>query len=179
MKLSYALTKDSTSSNSYVILRGQHGDNDSSFINWHLFSYRETKGIESSRSRPYKKNDNSFIEQKKSTRARRVIGHLRYDTEKDLEIINGLYRNKLRLCKNFFQHIRKTKVWIGKELKDNPLMRILNTLPGLGKVLSALAALEIDNINRFRTPAKFASYSALILSTFASGGEGISWRSYS
>ncbi len=50
-------------------------------------------------------------------------------------------------------------------------MRILNTLPGLGKVLSALAALEIDNINRFRTQAKFASYSALIPSTFASGGK--------
>ena len=67
--------------------------------------------------------------------------------------------------------MRKTEAWIEKELKDNPLIGILITIPGFGKILSALAALEIDDINRFRTPAKFASYSALIPSTFASGGK--------
>jgi len=79
-----------------------HPDNDSSFINWHLFSYCEVEGIKFSRSRPYKKNDNNFVEQKNSTHVRAVIGHLRYDTEKELEIINSLYRNELRLYKNFF-----------------------------------------------------------------------------
>jgi len=86
-----------------------HPDNDSSFINWHLFSYCETEGIEFSRSRPYKKNDNSFVEQKNSTHVRRVIGHLRYDTEKELALINSLYRNELRLYKNFFQPVMKLK----------------------------------------------------------------------
>ncbi len=82
-----------------------------------------------------------------------------------------LLKDHLELLDNLHQHIRKTEVWIGKELKNNHLMDILITLPGFGKVLSALAALEIDNINRFRTQAKFASYSALIPSTFASGGK--------
>jgi len=82
-----------------------------------------------------------------------------------------LLKDHLELLDNLHQHIRKTEVWIGKELKDNPYISILLSLPGFGKVLSALAALEIDNINRFRTPAKFASYSALIPSTFASGGK--------
>ncbi len=50
-------------------------------------------------------------------------------------------------------------------------MDILITLPGFGKILSALTALEIDDINRFSTPAKCASYSTLIPSTFASGGK--------
>lgn len=82
-----------------------------------------------------------------------------------------LLEDHLKLLDNLHEHIRKTEVWIGKELKNNHLMDILITLPGFGKVLSALAALEIDNINRFRTPVKFASYSALIPSTFASGGK--------
>ena len=82
-----------------------------------------------------------------------------------------LLKDHLELLDNLHQHIRKTEVWIGKELKNNHLMDILITLPGFGKVLSALAALEIDDISRFRTPAKFASYSALIPSTFASGGK--------
>jgi len=86
-----------------------HPDNDSSFINWHLERYCKKEGIEFTRSRPYKKNDNCFVEQKNSTHIRGVIGHLRYDTEKELEIINSLYRNELRLYKNFFQPVMKLK----------------------------------------------------------------------
>jgi len=86
-----------------------HPDNDSSFTNWHLVEYCKTEGIEFSRSRPYKKNDNSFVEQKNSTHVRAVIGHLRYDTEKELTLINSLYRNELRLYKNFFQPVMKLK----------------------------------------------------------------------
>jgi transposase InsO family protein len=86
-----------------------HPDNDSSFINWHLLEYCKTEGIEFSRSRPYKKNDNSFVEQKNSTHIRAVIGHLRYDTEKELILINSLYRNELGLYKNFFQPVMKLK----------------------------------------------------------------------
>ena len=86
-----------------------HPDNDKSFINWHLFRYCEAEGIQFSRSRPYKKNDNNFVEQKNSTHIRAVIGHLRYDTEKELSLINSLYRENLRLYKNFFQPVMKLK----------------------------------------------------------------------
>lgn len=86
-----------------------HSDNDSTFINWHLLRYAEAEGIEFSRSRPYRKNDNCFIEQKNSTHIRSSFGHLRYDTEKELEIINDLHRNEFRLYKNFFQSVMKLK----------------------------------------------------------------------
>jgi hypothetical protein len=86
-----------------------HPDNDGSFINWHLLSYCEAEGIQFSRSRPYKKNDNCFVEQKNSTHIRNFLGHLRYDTEEEVEIINSLYRNELRLYKNFFQPVMKLK----------------------------------------------------------------------
>jgi hypothetical protein len=86
-----------------------HPDNDKSFINWHLFRYCKAEDLEFSRSRPYQKNDNSFVEQKNSTHVRAVIGHLRYDTEKELVLINSLYRGELRLYKNFFQPTMKLK----------------------------------------------------------------------
>jgi hypothetical protein len=95
-----------------------HPDNDTPFINWHLVGYCEEEGILLSRSRPYKKNDNSFVEQKNSTHIRNVLGHLRYDTEKELEIINDLYRNELRLYKNFFQPVMKLKEKIREKGKD-------------------------------------------------------------
>ena len=86
-----------------------HSDNDKAFINWHLIRYAEQEGIGFSRSRKYKKNDNCFVEQKNSTHVRSTIGHLRYDTDKEIEIINSLYRDELGPYKNFFQPVMKLK----------------------------------------------------------------------
>ena len=86
-----------------------HSDNDKAFINWHLIRYAKAEGIGFSRSRKYKKNDNCFVEQKNSTHVRSTIGHLRYDTDKENEIINSLYQNELGLYKNFFQPVMKLK----------------------------------------------------------------------
>ena len=80
-----------------------HPDNDSAFINWQLHDYAQKLEIGFSRSRPYHKNDNCFIEQKNSSHVRKTIGHYRYDTEKELGLLNSLYANELRLYKNFFQ----------------------------------------------------------------------------
>lgn len=88
---------------------GIHPDNGSNILNWHIYKYAQEENIELSRSRPYKKNDNCFIEQKNSTHIRRPLGYLRFDTEEEQEIINDLYRNELRLYKNFFQPVMKLK----------------------------------------------------------------------
>lgn len=84
-----------------------HPDNDTAFINWHLFNYCQKEGLDFSRSRPYKKNDNCLVEEKNRTHVRRIVGYLRYDTGKELEILIDLYRNELRLYKNFFQPTMK------------------------------------------------------------------------
>lgn len=86
-----------------------HPDNDTAFINDQLLRYARTEGIAFSRSRPHKKNDNSFVEQKNSTHIRGVLGHLRYETAEELGLINELYGNELRLYKNFFQPTMKLK----------------------------------------------------------------------
>jgi len=79
-----------------------HPDNGTSFINDMVYRYAKEEGIEFTRSRPYKKNDNCWVEQNNRTHIRRMIGILRYDTKKELDIINDLYRNEIRLYKNFF-----------------------------------------------------------------------------
>jgi len=61
--------------------RGIHSDNGAEFINAHLFKYTESKGLDFSRSRPYKKNDNCLAEQKNWTHVKKFVGYLRYDTE--------------------------------------------------------------------------------------------------
>jgi len=96
-----------------------HPDNGTSLLNYHVYEYAQKNRIEFSRSRPYKKNDNCFVEQKNSTHVRQVIGYLRYDTEEERAIISNLYRNELRLYKNFFQPVMKVieKVRVGGKVK--------------------------------------------------------------
>lgn len=77
-------------------------DNGSEFINWQLYRYCMEKSVEFTRGRPYAKNDNAHIEQKNWTHVRKVFGYKRRETEAELEIMNDLYRNEIRLYKNFF-----------------------------------------------------------------------------
>ena len=84
-----------------------HSDNGTEFINWHLFRYAQQERLDFSRSRPYKKNDNCLVEQKNWTHVKKFVGYLRYDTQEELDILSGLYRNELRLYKNFFQPVMK------------------------------------------------------------------------
>jgi len=100
--------------------RGIDSDNDSAFLNAHLLKYSQQQGLEFTRSRPMRKNDNAYIEQKNYTHVRRPLGYLRYDTEEELRIINDLYRKELRLFKNFFQPVMKLKK---KERIDGRLRR--------------------------------------------------------
>ena len=61
-----------------VPIRGINSDNDSVFINETLLSYCEERGIEFTRSRAYRKNDQAWIEQKNGSVVRRFVGHERY-----------------------------------------------------------------------------------------------------
>ena len=96
-----------------------HPDNGTNILNYATYAYAEKEGLKFSRSRPYCKNDNCFIEQKNSTHIRQVIGYLRYDTPEELDCLNDLYRHELRLYKNFFQPVIKleSKERIGGRLK--------------------------------------------------------------
>lgn len=91
-----------------------HSDNDNAFINGQLYDYTVERGLGFTRSRPYCKNDNPHIEQKNFTHIRKPLGYLRYDTPEELALIQDLYRNELRLYKNFFQPVmmlaRKVRV---------------------------------------------------------------------
>jgi len=83
-------------------LLGLDSDNGSEFINDQLFRYCTSHEITFTRSRPYRKNDNCFIEQKNWPVVRQQVGYLRYDTPAELDQLNELY-GYLRDYVNFFQ----------------------------------------------------------------------------
>ena len=85
------------------LLKAIDPDNGSEFINWQLFHYCEKESIAFTRGRPYRKNDNAHIEQKNWTHVRKVFGYERRGSQIECDLMNDLYRNELRLYKNFFQ----------------------------------------------------------------------------
>lgn len=90
-------------------LLGLDPDNGSEFINWQLHRYCKKHGIELTRSRPYKKNDNAHVEQKNYVAIRQLIGYDRLAKKQQLAILNDLYANEWRTYINLFQPTRKLK----------------------------------------------------------------------
>ena len=72
-------------------VRGLDSDNGSEFINHHLLAYCQEQQITFTRSRPYRKNDNCYVEQKNWSVVRRHVGYARYDTSDALDLLNALY----------------------------------------------------------------------------------------
>ena len=124
-------------------LLGIDSDSGGEFINAHLYRYCKEQGITFTRSRPYRKNDNCFVEQKNNSVVRRTVGYLRYDTDEELAILNELYYN-LNLSVNYFypsmKLIRKTRV--GSKVKKTydvprtPCQRLLESehVPEINKM---------------------------------------------
>jgi hypothetical protein len=87
-----------------------HPDNGSEFLNHHLLRFWKdaVKGVRLSRSRPYHKNDNRFVEQKNSSLVRAYLGADRLDTVAQTLFLNQVY-DKLWLYDNFFQPVMRLK----------------------------------------------------------------------
>lgn len=85
---------------------GLDNDNGVEFINWLLKSYCEKHAITFTRIRPYRKNDNCFVEQKNYTVPRRFLGYARFETERQLAIIKEILK-LVELYVNFFMPSQK------------------------------------------------------------------------
>jgi hypothetical protein len=87
-------------------IRELHPDNGSEFFNNHLARLfgEELPNLTLSRSRPYHKNDNRFVEQKNATLVRAYLGHIRLDTATQVTALNALYE-QLWVYYNLFQPV--------------------------------------------------------------------------
>lgn len=84
---------------------------------------------------------------------------------------DDILKQDLLFLEEVNEHIKQSEQWIERTLSDNHYRAVIQTIPGFGKILSALVSLEIDNINRFPYPAKLSAYAGLVPTTYASGGK--------
>jgi len=85
-----------------------HPDNGSEFFNHHMLRFwgQCVTGVHLSRSRPYHKNDNRFVEQKNFTLIRSYLGYERLDTVAHTLAVNHLY-DRMWLYYNLFQPVMR------------------------------------------------------------------------
>ena len=98
-----------------------HPDNGSEFFNDHLIRYfgETMTGLRLSRSRPYRKNDNRFVEQKNATLVRAYVGYQRLETPGQYAALNTLY-DQMWVYYNLFQPVLHL---VGKEVVNGKLRR--------------------------------------------------------
>lgn len=118
---------------------GTDSDNGSEFINWHFLRLAKRKHITFTRSRAYRSNDQAHIEQKNFSTVRKIIGYRRLETEKQLVVLNRIYK-LLSDYLNFFIPTLKLlrKEHIGSKVKriydrpKTPYQRVLEH-PDIGE----------------------------------------------
>lgn len=68
-----------------------HPDSGSEFINWHCHGWCEKEGTKLTRSRPNRKNDNCFVEERNGHIVRRWVGYQRLDAREVVDALNAVY----------------------------------------------------------------------------------------
>ena len=113
-------------------LREWHSDNGSEFINACLLGWCQRHGIRFTRGRPYRKNDQAWVEQRNGLVVRRLVGYDRFSARAAQAVLQRLY-GLLRLQHNFFRPVRKllskrrvgSKVLKRYDTAQTPYQRVL------------------------------------------------------
>lgn len=113
-------------------LKGIDSDNGGEFINHTLLNYCTDAHIEFTRGRPYRKNDNCFVEQKNDMAVRRTVGYYRFDTDEEFDALQKVYRCLCPLLNYFYPSYKIiAKERIGPKVKKTyddpkpPVQRLL------------------------------------------------------
>ncbi len=153
-------------------IREFHPDNGSEFLNDQLLRFWQgsVAGLRLSRSRPYRKNDNRFVEQKNASLVRAFFGAARFDTPAQCAALDALY-DQLWVYYNLFQpvlhlvakHVEAGRVRRQWDRAQTPYARLAAT-----PALLAPLRVELDALYRRTNPralrrAIYAGIHALLL----------------
>ncbi|MBF0301394.1 MAG: integrase [Oligoflexia bacterium] len=94
-------------------------DSGSEFLNIPIFNHFQREKVIFTRSRPYKKNDNAYVEQKNYTHVRELFGYQRIEHEELKSLMNEIYCEYWNPLQNYFLPTfkLKEKIMIGAKIK--------------------------------------------------------------
>lgn len=161
-------------------------DSGSEFMNYGVVSFlkgcgpsfERQKPIEVLRSRPYRKNDNCYVEQKNLTHVRQFVGYDRIEGQRATQILDDLYKNHWCPFLNFFMPtfklIRKERV--GSKIKKKyetprtPYERLLLSQALTAEQKQRLQAIY-ETLDPFELKEKIEEKFKLLLTSIRSGSK--------
>jgi transposase len=78
--------------------------------------------------------------------------------------------NDLYILEQINLTLKTTEKWISRHAGRDTRIKNLQTIPGIGRFFSLLILSEIDDISRFRKPARLHAYAGLVPTVHSSGG---------
>ena len=110
-------------------------DSGSEFLNTPVFNMYREKKVSFTRSRPYKKNDNCYVEQKNFTHVRELFGYQRFEQATLVQLMNEIYDDCWNPLQNYFLPTFKldAKIRIGAKIKkkykqpQTPFQRLMDS----------------------------------------------------
>jgi len=130
---------------------GIDSDNGSEFINHHLFDYCTEHKITFTRSRSGNKNDGCHVEQKNWTHVRELVGYLRFDTDKELAVLNRIWA----LDQTFTNYLLAQQKLVSKERDGAKKIKRYDT--AATPFVRACARTEVTDADRSTMQATMAT----------------------
>lgn len=154
-------------------IKAVYSDNGTEFLNEYVIDY--LKGpfrnvmIEFYRSRPYKKNDQCYVEQKNNTFVRELFGYGRIDDQNAIALMNKIYSEIWSPMNNNFvpQFKTKTRERVGSKYKrtfhkpQTPAERLIESEQINEKVKGVLVSAKM-NLNPFLLSSNLKKQTALL-----------------
>ena len=81
----------------------------------------------------------------------------------------GIIKRFLELVEKLEENIKDIETVIGNNVDDSPEIKLLRSIPGIGRISAHLLLGEIGNIRRFKSKAKICSFAGICPRIYASG----------
>ena len=134
---------------------GVDSDNGTEFINHQLLDWCIQNNVKFTRGRPYRKNDNCFVEQKNGDVVRKTVGYARFEGEKAQKALAEVYRYLTPLLNYWYPTLRliaKEKLPSGRykkiyeKIAKTPCQRLLES-PDVSPECKAELRLRAASLN--------------------------------
>lgn len=81
----------------------------------------------------------------------------------------GIIARYLELIEKLEENIKAFEIVVGNNVDETPEIKLLRSIPGIGRISSHLLLAEIGNIRRFRSKERLCSFAGLCPRIYASG----------
>ena len=135
-----------------------HPDTGSEFINWHCKGWCEANGTRLTRSRPNRKNDNCFVEERNGHIVRKWVGYARFERPEIVNVLNAFYD----VLTPYLNHFAASKRIVSKE-RIGAKWKIVREKKSLTPYQRVMARADVSDEVKTKLKTVHATLNPLIL----------------